>query len=89
MAATTIRAVLLGRRSQLTWKQFLAVHAETLVAADFFSVDAIAFKRLHVLIYVHLASRRVLAATRTHQPNESWVTQQARNLSWRLEDEGT
>src|SRR6266851_5367686 len=66
VAATTIRSVLLaagvpptGRRSQLTWKQFLTAHAETLVAADFFSVDTIFFKRLYVLIYVHLASRRV------------------------------
>ncbi len=77
VAATTIRSVLVaagvppsGRRSQLTWKQFLAAHAETLVAADFFSVDTIFFKRLYVLIYAHLAS------------------QQARNLSWKLEDEG-
>ena len=53
IAATTIRSALLGsgsppagRRSQLTWKQFLAAHAETLVAADFFSVDTIFFKRL-------------------------------------------
>jgi len=95
VAATTIRSVLLatgvppaGRRSQLTWKQFLAAHAETLVAADFFSVDTIFFKRLYVLIYVHLASRRVLIASCTSAPNAAWVTQQARNLSWRLEDEG-
>ena len=45
VAATTIRSVLLaagvppsGRRSRMTWKQFLTAHAETLVAADFFSV---------------------------------------------------
>jgi putative transposase len=95
VAATTIRSVLLGaglppagRRSQLTWKQFLAAHAETLVAADFFSVDTIFFKRLYVLLFVHLATRRVLAATCTAEPNELWVTQQARNLSWKLEDEG-
>jgi hypothetical protein len=57
VAATTIRSVLLaagippaGRRSRLTWKQFLAAHAETLVAADFFSMDTIFFKRLYVLI---------------------------------------
>src|SRR5713101_1444602 len=50
--ATTIRSVLLaagippaGRRSELTWKQFLAAHAETLLAADFISVDTIFFKR--------------------------------------------
>jgi hypothetical protein len=95
VAATTIRSVLLaagippaGRRSRLTWKQFLAAHAETLVAADFFSVDTIFFKRLYVLIYVHLATRRVLAASCTAQPTGAWVTQQARNLNWKLEEEG-
>jgi putative transposase len=82
VAATTIRSVLLaagvppsGRRSQLTWKQFLTAHAETLVAADFFSVDTIFFRRLYVLIYVHLASRRVLLASCTSEPNAEWVTQ--------------
>ena len=95
VAATTIRSVLMaagippaGRRSRLTWKQFLAAHAETLVAADFFSVDTIFFKRLYVLIYVHLATRRVLTASCTAQPTEAWMTQQARNLSWKLDDEG-
>ena len=95
VAATTIRSVLLGagippagRRSQLNWKQFLAAHAETLVAADFFSVDTIFFKRLYVLIYVHLATRRVLLASCTAEPNQAWVTQQARNLCWKLQDEG-
>jgi len=50
-------------------------------------VDTIFFKRLYVLIYVHLASRRVLLASCTSEPNTTWVTQQARNLSWNLEDE--
>src|SRR5713101_4956478 len=76
-----------GRRSELTWKQFLAAHAETLVAADFFSVDTIFFKRLYVLIYLHLATRRVLAASCTARPTEAWVTQQARNLIWTLDEE--
>jgi hypothetical protein len=95
VAATTIRSVLFaagvppsGRRSQLTWKQFLTAHAETLVAADFFSVETIFFRRLYVLVYVHLASRRVLLASCTSEPNDAWVTQQARNLSWKLEEEG-
>jgi len=95
VAATTIRSVLLGagippagRRSQLSWKQFLAAHAETVVAADFFSLDTIFFKRLYVLIYVHLATRRVLLASCTAAPNQDWVAQQARNLCWKLQDEG-
>ena len=95
VAATTIRSVLVAagippssRRAQLSWKQFLAAHAQTLVAADFFSVDTVFFKRLYVLIYMHLATRRVLLASCTTEPNEAWVTQQARNLSWRLEEDG-
>ena len=95
VSATAIRSVLrrarippAGRRSQLTWKQFLAAHAETLVATDFFSVDTVFLKRLYVLMFVHLGSRRVLAAACTAEPNGEWVTQQARNLAWQLDEEG-
>ena len=52
----------------MTWKQFLAATGETLVAADFFNVDTIFFKRLCVLIYVHLATRGVLAPGLTGRP---------------------
>jgi putative transposase len=84
MASTTIRSVLMAagippspRRAGLSWRLFLAAHAQTLVAADFFSVDTIFFKRLYVLIYMHLATRRILLAACTSHPNEAWVTQQA------------
>ncbi|HEX2681424.1 MAG TPA: integrase core domain-containing protein [Candidatus Dormibacteraeota bacterium] len=95
VAATTIRSVLIAagvppspRRAGLSWRQFLAAHAQTLVAADVFSVDTIVFKRLYVLIYMHLATRRILLAACTSNPNQAWVTQQARNLLWTLEEEG-
>jgi putative transposase len=41
-----------------------------------------------VLFFVHLATRRVVAAACTAEPNSAWVAQQARNLSWKLSDEG-
>jgi transposase InsO family protein len=95
VSATAIRSILrrahvppAGRRSELTWTRFLAAHAETLVATDFFSVDTIFFRRLYVLLFIHVGTRRVLAASCTAEPNGAWVTQQARNLSWQLEDEG-
>jgi putative transposase len=95
VAVITIRSALLragippsGRRAQPSWKQFLSAHAQTLVAADFFSVDTVFFKRLYVLIYIHLATRRILLAGCTANPNEVWVTHQARNLLWTLEEEG-
>ena len=95
VSAVAIRSVLrrsqippAGRRSQLTWRQFLAAQASTIVATDFFTIDTVFFKRLYVLFFVHLATRRVLAATSTSEPNSTWVTQQARNLSWKLADDG-
>jgi hypothetical protein len=72
----------------MSWRQFLTAHAESLVATDFFTVDTVFFKRLYVLFFVHLATRRVVAAACTAEPNSAWVTQQARNLSWKLGDEG-
>jgi hypothetical protein len=95
VSATTVRSVLrcshlppAGRRSQMSWRQFLTAHAESLVATDFFTVDTVFFKRLYVLFFVHLATRRVVAAACTAEPNSAWVTQQARNLNWKLSDEG-
>ena len=84
VAATTIRSVLIqakvppaGRRAGLSWKKFLAAHAQSLIATDFLTVDTIFFKRLYVIFFLHLASRRVVAAIGTAEPNEAWVTQQA------------
>jgi putative transposase len=37
---------------------------------------------------VHLSTRRILAAACTAEPTGEWVSQQARNLSWQLEEEG-
>ncbi len=91
VSATAIRSVLrrsqippAGKRSGLTWKRFLAAHASTLVAADFFTVDTVFLERLCVLFFIHLASRRILWAACTKQPSGEWVTQQARNLFMEL-----
>ena len=55
VSATTFRSVLrrshvppAGRRSQMSWRQFLTAHTESLVATDFFTVDTVFFKRLYV-----------------------------------------
>jgi putative transposase len=95
VSASTIRRVLrqhrippAPRRSALTWRGFLAAHASTIVATDFFSVDTVFLKRLYLLFFIHLESRRILFTACTESPDSGWVTQQARNLTWELMELG-
>ena len=60
--------------------QFLRQQASGILACDFFTVDTVLLKRLSVLIFIELHSRRVYLAGVTASPNGAWVAQQARNL---------
>ena len=48
--------------------------------------DGVLLKRLYVLIYMELASRRIVWFAVTSRPEATWVVQQARNLVWELDD---
>src|SRR5437773_8425636 len=54
----------------------------------FLTVDTLFLKRFYVLFFIELATRRVHLAGITTNPNGRWVTQQARNLLMRLDDDG-
>ena len=45
-------------------------------------------KRLYVLLYMELATRRVIWFAVTERPDALWVSQQARNLCWELSEIG-
>src|SRR3954454_3184008 len=68
------------RRAGPTWQQFLATQAHTIVACDFFTVDTVFLKRIYVLFFLELATRRVHVVGVTAHPTGAWVAQQARNL---------
>jgi transposase len=69
------------RRSGPTWSTFLRAQAHEVLACDFFSVEAVWLRRIYVLFFIELGSRRVHVAGITTHPNGAWVTQQARNLT--------
>jgi putative transposase len=87
VSATTVRRVLQqaglgpsGARSGLSWRDFVRSQAKTILATDFFTVDTVFLKRLYVLFFIEIDTRRVHLAGVTASPTGPWVTQQARNL---------
>jgi putative transposase len=77
------------RRSGLSWREFLRDQASAILATDYFTVDTWNLKRLYVLFFMELGTRRILWFRVTEHPNQEWVSQQARNLIWELQGQGS
>lgn len=58
-----------------------------MLACDFFTIETVFLKTIYVLFFIELNTRRVYVAGCTSQPNSVWVTQQARQFLWQLQDE--
>lgn len=89
VSPSTVRRLLLAagltpapRRPGPSWRDFLRQQAATVLACDFFTVEALSLRRYYVLFFIELGSRRVHLAGCTTNPTGDWVTQQARNLSF-------
>ena len=74
-----------GERAS-TWGQFLAQHRAAVLACDFFTVETLFLKTLHILFFLEIGTRRVHLAGCTAHPTAAWVTQQARQLAWTLQE---
>jgi putative transposase len=91
VSATTVRAWLrkaglgpVGTRGGMTWREFVRVHRRSLLAVDFFTAETIWLQRLYVLFFIELGTRRVHLAGCSQNPTATWVTQQARQLTWNV-----
>jgi hypothetical protein len=91
VSATTVAKILrragvppAGARAQLSWRDFLRAHADSIIACDFFTVETLWLGRLYVLFFLELNSRRVHVAGCTANPDGRWTAQQARQFAWSL-----
>jgi putative transposase len=61
-------------------------HKEQFLACDFFTVETLTLQTLYVLFFIEHGTRQVYFAGCTAHPNQNWVTQQARHMTWELEE---
>ena len=93
VSATLVRNVLARagvppapERAASSWRSLLRQHADTILACDLFTVDTVWLRRLYVLFFVSIGTRRVEYVACTRKPDTAWMTQQARNLLMDLDD---
>jgi transposase InsO family protein len=95
VSATLVRSVLADagiplapQRDRQCWRTFLRHQGDSMLACDFLAVDTIWLRRLYVLVFLSIGSRRVEYVARTSNPDTAWMLQQARNLLMDLDDRG-
>jgi transposase InsO family protein len=94
VSATSVRKVLLEaglqpapERAPSSWRAFLRAQAASMLACDFITVETAFLRRIYVLFFISLETRRIEYIACTSNPNGGWVAQQARNLVMQLGDE--
>jgi putative transposase len=95
VSATLVRSVLADagispapQRDRQSWRAFLRQQGESMLACDFLTVDTVWLRRLYVLVFLSVGSRRVEYLACTSNPDTGWMLQQARNLLMDLDDRG-
>jgi putative transposase len=91
VSPTSVRRILIdaglgpaARRGGLSWREFIRGQAQGMIACDFFTVDTITLRRIYVLFFIELSTRRVHLAGMTEHPDGAWTAQQARNFVFSL-----
>jgi putative transposase len=69
-----------------SWRHLLTHYKHQIMACDFFTVETLFLKTIYVLFFIEIGSRRVHFAGCTTNPDATWITQQARQLAWNLEE---
>ncbi len=94
LSQTTIRNILNRhgivpapvRNGSIGWQHLMKHYKEQILACDFFTVETLWLKTLYVFFFIELGTRRIHLAGITTNPDSAWVTQQARQFMWELDD---
>ena len=73
-----------SRKRQITWKEFIKSHLESLVAIDFFTTEIYTLKgltRYMVLVGIDYSTRKVEIVGIVQQAYGTWMNQMAKNLT--------
>lgn len=91
ISATSVRNILIGAgigpaglRGGTSWREFTRGQAQGMIACDFFTIDTIGLRRIYVLFFIELSTRRVHLAGLTERSDGVWTAQQARNFVFSL-----
>jgi putative transposase len=74
------------RDTSPSWCHLMTHYKDQLLACDFFTVETLSLQTLYVLVFIEIGTRRVHLAGCTAHPTGAWVTQQARQMTWALQD---
>jgi putative transposase len=68
-----------------SWSRLLQHYRQQVLACDFFTVETLTLHTLYVIFFIELHTRQIVQIACTAHPTSVWVTQQARQVVWRLE----
>lgn len=74
------------RGTSPSWRHLMTHYKEQLLACDFFTVETLFLQTIYVFFFIEVGTRRVHFAGCTPNPSGAWVTQQARQVVWNLEE---
>jgi transposase InsO family protein len=71
----------------MSWREFLRSQAAGILAVDFLTVETVWLRRLYVLFFIEIDTRRVHLGGITAHPNGAWVIRAARNFVMAMGEE--
>jgi hypothetical protein len=69
-----------------SWRSWYQHYRQQVLACDFFTQESLVLQTIFVLFFIEVRTRKVYLAGCTRHPTAAWVTQQARNVAWHLQD---